>query len=235
MKIAILSDIHANLSALEKVLSHCQNHYKDISYIHLGDCIDYGMRPNETINKLLSIQDKIIVNLKGNHERALCGFEKDRFSSKRGAEANLYTKSILTDKSKDYINKMSDNVCEFEFNNKKILCIHGDLTDTFWGKMDNEEILSDKYLKYDYVISGHTHISSLRTIINKEKTHKTLFINPGSVGQPRNLNPNTQYCVIDLNNSSIEFHSLDYDIETETKLYKNEIDLYYRDRLYKGT
>ena len=134
-----------------------------------------------SINKLLSIQDKIIVNLKGNHERALCGFEKDRFSSKRGAEANLYTKSILTDKSKDYINKMSDNVCEFEFNNKKILCIHGDLTDTFWGKMDNEEILSDKYLKYDYVISGHTHISSLRTIINKEKTHK----NAGKDGKIR--------------------------------------------------
>ena len=234
MKIAVFSDIHANLTALETVLSHCNNNYKDISYIHLGDCIDYGMRPNETISKLISIQDRIIANIKGNHEMALYGFEKDRFSSQRGADANTYTKSILNKNSTDFINKMSDNFVEFEIDNKLFLCIHGDLSDIYWGKMNDEELRQEKYQKYDYVLSGHTHIPSLRDVINKEKKQKTLFVNPGSIGQPRNLNPNTQYCVIDTTTSSIHFHSLKYDIKTETNLYKDEIDLYYRDRLYQG-
>ena len=68
MLIAVFSDIHANLTALETVISHCEQNYKYISFIHLGDCIDYGMRPNETIVKLLSIKDKMLVNIKGNHE-----------------------------------------------------------------------------------------------------------------------------------------------------------------------
>ena len=235
MLIAVFSDIHANLTALETVISHCEQNYKDISFIHLGDCIDYGMRPNETIVKLLSIKDKMLVNIKGNHERALLGYEKDRFSSQRGADANNYTKNILNKLSINFINQMSDNISELELNNKLILCVHGDLTDKHWGKMKDEELLNEKYQKYDYVLSGHTHISSLRAIINSEKTHKTLFINPGSIGQPRNLNPNAQYCVIDTLTSSVIFHSLNYNIEEETKLYNNEIDLYYKERLFKGT
>ena len=74
----------------------------------------------------------------------------------------------------------------------------------------------------------------MRSVINKEKTHKTLFINPGSIGQPRNLNSNAQFCVIDTMTQSVDFCSLKYDIERESKLYTNEIDSYYRDRLYKG-
>jgi len=234
MKIAVFSDIHANLTALETALFHAEQNYNNIKFINLGDCIDYGMRPNETINRLLSIQTRTLVNIKGNHERALLGYEKEKFSSKRGIDANNYTNSILDKASKHFISEMMDEFREIEIDGKKILCVHGDLSDIYWGKMCNDELLNVNYSKYDFVLSGHTHIPSLRNFINKEKTHKTVFINPGSIGQPRNLNPNCQYCVIDTLTSSVEFHSLNYDIQTEARLYKNEIDLYYRDRLYKG-
>ena len=234
MRIAVISDIHANLTALECVLSHCHNKYGDIHFIHLGDCIDYGMRPNEVIDKLSSVENKTLVNIKGNHERALLGYESNRFSSKRGLDANNFTKRILNESSMNFINHMLDKIVEINVDDKRILCVHGDLADIYWGKMTNEEIIRKEYLKYDFVLSGHTHVSSLRSIINKERAHKTLFINPGSIGQPRNLNSNAQYCVIDTITQSVDFCSLKYDIERESKLYTNEIDSYYRDRLYKG-
>jgi len=232
VKVAVISDIHANLTALNEVVKDCKNKYEDLKFAHLGDCIDYGMRPNETISELRKMP--FIVNIKGNHERALLGFENDRFSSPRGKAANDYTKSILNKSSIDYINSMKDCFVELEIDGKKVLFIHGDLNDNYWGKMKDEEITKEIYQKYDFVVSGHTHVSSLRTVINQDKTHKILFINPGSVGQPRNLNPNAQYCIIDFKASSIEFNSVEYDILSEQILYNNEIDEYYKNRLLQG-
>lgn len=232
MKAAIFSDIHANLTALQAILKDCELKYADINFIHLGDCIDYGMRPNETISKLQEIP--FIVNIKGNHERAILGFEYERFSSQRGKSANDYTKSILNKNSFDYINSMEDSCRKIEICNKKVLFIHGDLNDIYWGKMKDEEISKEYYNEYDFVISGHTHISSFRTTINQDKSHKTLFINPGSIGQPRNLNNNAQYCVIDFETSSVCFNSVKYDILTEQTLYNGEIDEYYKKRLFLG-
>lgn len=232
MKIVVISDIHANLTALSKVIKDCECKYGNIPFVHLGDCVDYGMRPNETIVQLQKLNT--LVNIKGNHERAILGFEAERFSSARGKSANDYTKSILSENSFLYINSMNDGFAELEFEKKKILFIHGDLNDIYWGKMKDDEISREHYRKYDYVISGHTHISSLRTVINEDKTHKTLFINPGSVGQPRNLNNNAQYCVIDFRTSSIDFNSVEYDIPSEQILYNNKIDEYYKNRLLQG-
>ncbi len=232
VRIAVFSDIHANLTALNAVLKDCRGKYGDVKFIHLGDCVDYGMRPNETIAELKKIP--FIVNIKGNHERAILGFEDERFSSPRGKEANNYTKSILNDVSRNYINSMSDGYKELELDGKHILFIHGDLNDIYWGKMKDDEIIKEYYQKYDFVISGHTHVSSLKTIINQDKTHKTIFVNPGSVGQPRNLNPNAQYCVIDFETASVDFNSVKYDVSEEQALYKGEIDEYYKNRLAMG-
>ena len=233
MKIAVISDIHANLSAFNAIINDCNTKYGKIQIIHLGDCIDYGMRPNETISELEGLKSLIIVNIKGNHERALLGFEKERFSSPRGVVANNYTKSILTQTSLDYIAKMQDDFTELEINGKKILCVHGDLSDRYWGKMKDDETKKSIYLNYDYIISGHTHIPSLRTVI-EDKSKKTVFINPGSVGQPRNLKPSAQYCVIDFKTDSVDFNSVPYDIEMEQSLYSGQIDEYYKERLSKG-
>ncbi len=234
MKIAILSDIHANLTALKAVLADCYAKYQDnINFINLGDCIDYGMNPNEVVSELINLKDRLILNIKGNHERAILGFEFDRFSSQRGKEANQYTNSILNKQSFDFIKHMKDCPFEIILCDKKILCVHGDLTDLYWGKMNDDEIKKEDYLKYDFILSGHTHISSFRTIIqNKEK--KVNFINSGSVGQPRNLNPNAQYCVLDLDASAVSFNSVAYNIVLEQKKYNGKIDEYYRDRLSKG-
>ena len=112
MKIAIISDIHANLTALQAVLTSCKNKYGPLQYIHLGDCVDYGMRPNEVIAEIQKLP--MLVNIQGNHERAILGFDNDKFSSARGLAANNYTKKILTDASINYLNNMERGVLKIE-------------------------------------------------------------------------------------------------------------------------
>ena len=176
MKIAIFSDIHANLTALKAVLDHCFIKYgKDIPIIHLGDCIDYGMRPNDVIGVLSKLSSQMIANVEGNHEIALFGKKVERFSSERGVKANIYTKSILTDTSFSFIKEMKKSPCEMCIDNKMFLFVHGDLSEPHWGKMNIDEKKSSIYENYDYVISGHTHVSSLFYEINKNKCKKTIF------------------------------------------------------------
>ena len=235
MKVALFSDIHANLTAFEAVLKDCFNKYgSDIAIIHLGDCIDYGMRPNEVIDKLITLQGQIIAHIRGNHENALFGIETDRFSSQRGLEANLYTKSILSETSYNFLNSLSSGKLELTIENKKILVVHGDLSDLYWGKMPVTEHKNPQYQKFDYVISGHTHISSLLYSIDKNTCKKTVFVNPGSIGQPRNCNINAQYAVLDTDTTAITFESVPYDYHFEQSLYNGEIDVYYKERLAKG-
>lgn len=233
--LVLLSDIHGNYTALKSVLDDINNKYSYGKIIHLGDCVDYGMRPNEVIDELIKINDRVLVNIKGNHEMALNGYQFERFSSQRGKDANLYTNQILNTQSHKYIQEiMSDNYVSIEYNKKKILIIHGDLSDIYWGKMTNEEMLKSIYQEYDYVFSGHTHHSCFHTVSNKSQKHTTIFINPGSVGQPRNYNNKAQYCVVNTKTNQIFFESVLYNIDKEIKLYNNEIDEYYKNRLLIG-
>ena len=104
MKIILLSDIHANLTAFNAVLDHAQKTYGDTSVIaHLGDIIDYGMRPNETLERLNGLSSRLIVNLAGNHEQAILEPEINHFNLLRSNQASEYTSSILKDKWFNYI------------------------------------------------------------------------------------------------------------------------------------
>lgn len=238
MKLVFLSDIHANYSALKVVFDHLERYCKDdYKIIHLGDIVDYGMRPNETISLFKTKYDKVIVNLRGNHEDSIINRNHNNFSSQRGIQANEYTKSILSHDSLTFIESFSEKPVVQQLFNIKLLCIHGSLKDIYWGKMSEEEMSKDIYQEYDYVISGHSHIPMLKeTYFRTEsgKNHKTVFINPGSIGQPRNLNPSSQYAVLDLTNFSIHFNAVPYDFGKEQVLYNGEIDDYYRYRLQVG-
>lgn len=234
MKVCVLSDIHANLTALMAVMGHCHAKYGELSVIHLGDVIDYCMRPNETIRALRNLQPRMLVNIRGNHEMAFFGIEAERFSSPRGKAANDFTREIIDGEGEDFIGGMTIGAKELEFDGKRILCVHGDAADLYWGKMKEDEMHSSKYSDFDFVLSGHTHVSHLKYICKKETGRRTVFVNPGSVGQPRNLNPNAQYAVVDFETAAISFESVQYDIKSEQMLFTDALHPYYKDRLEKG-
>ena len=98
----------------------------------------------------------------------------------------------------------------------------------------------ERYARYDYVFSGHTHVPHHIEVFYKGGNEvlrgkkKTVFLNPGSVGQPRNQNPCSQYLYWDMKANLFHHNSVVYDIETERRLYPDNIDVFYKDRLLKG-
>lgn len=100
--------------------------------------------------------------------------------------------------------------------------------------------LRGNYTGYDMVFSGHSHYSHYFThfyrIDNPDLRNRkaVTFVNPGSVGQPRNQNPYAQYAVMFLPSKRVELRAVKYDTEYEQSLYPDELDEFYKIRLNRG-
>ncbi|NCB71762.1 MAG: metallophosphoesterase [Clostridia bacterium] len=245
MKLAVLSDIHANLSAFETVLSHLEDQYGKIPMAVLGDIVDYGLRPNETIRLLDERRNQILVNLSGNHEQIILGNGFEKLSTDRGKQSSRLTAEVMDEASYSYIKTaLYAGPLELNLEGKRCLFVHGDLSDNYWGRMDASESRRSEYASYDYIFSGHTHIPFLREELfpNQEATvfrrkTRAVFMNPGSVGQPRNHNPRTQFLIFDTETESAVFQALPYPVDKEWELYADKvdsIDRFYGDRLLVG-
>lgn len=241
MKLLILSDIHANQSAFQSVLDKVSQDPDMKACILLGDLIDYGIHSNEVIQMARNLPYQILCNIRGNHEDAVIRNEYDRFSSERGRNSAQYTKSILNQSSWDYIhNEMTaSGKQEFEYSGKKCLAVHGSLEDVFWKSIRPEDELQE-YSQYDYVFSGHSHLPHFVEKyyncedIRRRNKKKTVFINPGSVGQPRNLNNMAQYVLLDMEEERVQFEKVNYDIAVEQSAYHGQVDDFYCERLKWG-
>lgn len=244
-KYLILSDIHGNVSAFEAVLSDCLN--ENISgVILLGDNIDYGMRSNEIISKLDELRnfvwkDKIIAEIWGNHEKLVSDNDLERLSTDRGRVMAKYTKKHLSERSLNYIQEdmEKEGFREVVIEGLQCLAVHGSQEDPYWKSIAPGNLRGD-YTQYDIVFSGHSHYPHCFTgffqIENKQLRNKkaVLFINPGSIGQPRNQNPRAQYAVLSLPSRRVELRAVEYDVKAEQALFPAEIDEFYKNRLTTG-
>jgi predicted phosphodiesterase len=127
----------------------------------------------------------------------------------------------------------------FDLEGKKILAVHGSKEDYYWKAIEPDNVKGD-YQDYDLVLSGHSHYSFIFTKfyetynLAKRNKHVVCFINPGSVGQPRNHNANAQYALLDADNMTVVLRAVEYDIEAAMNLYNNHVDEFYRKRLKEG-
>lgn len=238
---AILSDIHGNLYALERVTEDMHK-YPIEGIILLGDLIDYGMQSNEVVEYIKShLQDKVICNIWGNHERAILTSDYHNFSSKRGVDSAKHTTSQLSEKSREYLNNklIHEGITSFELDGMRILAVHGSLEDKYWKSIAPDNVRGE-YGGYDLVLSGHSHYSHFFTkfydVDDQERRNKHVvrFVNPGSVGQPRNHNPNAQYALIDIDTGNVLLRSVSYDINAAMQLFDGSVDDFYRERLKTG-
>lgn len=242
MRLIILSDIHANFNALHAVIKDFEVRYQPDYIALLGDVVNYGMRPNEVISKIQSLEIPLICNLQGNHEKSLLNGEIDRFSTERGKRLLQYTFNRMSTASLSYIAEEMNREgrLTLQLEGKNILFIHGDIDDPFWGKLSIDKMKDNRYAQYDYVISGHTHIphyvEHFFEINNPamRNTKKTIFLNPGSVGQPRNHNACAQYLYLDLEQEIVHHNKVGYDIKEEQSFYPLDIDQFYKERLIRG-
>lgn len=245
MKLLLLSDIHGNLSALDAVINDAYRRMSDGSHfdgvILLGDNIDYGMRSNEVVAELSALKIPIICSVWGNHENAILTSNFKHFSSERGRGCAQNTAAHLNDFSRMWLTNTAAHTgaASIDLVGKRILVIHGNVEDPLWGTLAPSQCDFSAYDLYDVVISGHSHIPHIFTVLlpdnNPKMRNKKVitFINPGSVGQPRNHDPRASYVIWDTE-SGFQLNNAEYDIELEQSLYDGSVDVFYRDRLTLG-
>ncbi|MDX1437015.1 MAG: metallophosphoesterase family protein, partial [Anaerolineales bacterium] len=182
MRIAIISDVHANLPALEAVLAHAQK--KGCSeFWNLGDNVGYGPFPEQTVQRLQDLPGESIL---GNYDRKVLAFpdkkgrwKKSKHSQKYLAFGWAYRK--LSKSSRKYLAALASEV-EVEIKGQRFLLTHGS------PFSDEEPILPStpprrlreigKQSAAPVILCGHTHIPFVFEM------EKWSFINPGSVGRP---------------------------------------------------
>lgn len=242
MRLVLLSDIHANVTALQAVLKDIESLGEVDFFALLGDFVNYGPRPNEAIEIAKQLPKPLVVNLWGNHEYSIFGGSLDRFATDRGRAVLKYTNTILTEESRDYLDKyMNHQGMEGkEIGDKHILFMHGNIDDPYWGKFGIDKMNDERYALYDFVISGHSHVPHYVEHffacddVEYRNKKRTILINPGSVGQPRNHNPYAQYGILDVETGNYEHRCVWYDVKEEQKLFSDSVDKFYKDRLTLG-
>lgn len=242
MRIVLLSDIHANVTAFKAVLDDIKSPDGVDAFAIVGDLVNYGPRPNETIEMVKGLDKPLLVNIWGNHEYSLFGGSLDRFATDRGRAVLQYSNSILTPESRNYLDKEMEHggSQKYQIEGKSFLFMHGNLDDPYWGKFGIDKMNDERFREYDYVISGHSHVPhyvehffASENVAYRNKK-RTIFINPGSVGQPRNHNPYAQYGILDIESGNYEHRAVWYDVKEEQKLFSDNVDEFYKERLTLG-
>ncbi|HPD18347.1 MAG: metallophosphoesterase family protein [Candidatus Goldbacteria bacterium] len=228
MRYAIISDIHSNLEALNSVLEFLQLNSVD-KIICCGDIVGYGPDPKQCINKLRLLNN--FSSVMGNHDAVIINKTDISNFNNEAKEAAKINKSMISKDEMDYINSLKTTLSEND-----ALFVHGSPRDPI-----NEYLfLLEKFNKVMSFFTekicfvGHTHHPIVFESDGKDdnnffqnidvfklKDNKRYIINVGSVGQPRDNNP--QACVVffDTKYLTVSFKRLSYDIEkTQIKMSK---------------
>ena len=207
MRIAILSDIHGNIDALNAVISSPKFQECDL-FLNTGDAIGYYLDPSKVVEKLLEYG---FISIKGNHEEML----------QKAATNKAYLAEITLKYGVGHqicFEELSESQLEYLFDLPFTTRIQTQLgsVDVFHGTPLN----SSEYIYPDtdldalaklipqgckWLVLGNTHWPMMRSI------EKTVVINPGSVGQPRNGSRNAQWVVLDTETTSITFYEEVYE------------------------
>jgi len=207
-KIAVISDIHGKIYALETILKDIEKQRGISEILCLGDVVGYYPYPNECIEL---IKEHCSITLMGNHDAGVIGYEPAFYFNPVAYEMILWTKKELSEKNMDWLTQLP-KMRIIERDGKSIYMVHGTpfkIFDYFEAHSENSwmELLDRAFKKTltDILLVGHTHIPVLRTF------NEHLFLNPGSVGQPRNGKPGAYYAILTPKKMKAKLIRLDYD------------------------
>jgi len=227
MKIAIVSDIHGNLHALEAVMADI-SHYQVDEIWCLGDIVGYGAFPSECIGL---VKEKCSIVLAGNHDLAACGRIPLEEFNLEAREAVEWTAGRLSEKEVEFLQTLEPSQ-EIMVDGVKIALAHGSPFEPIWeyvlGSFDIERVfyyLEEKGMQLCFL--GHSHVqffsSSLmlhpELLRSEEKVvfgkNELAVINPGSVGQPRDYDPRSAFCLVEIEDgkTALQLKRVEYDIE----------------------
>lgn len=224
MKIAIISDIHGNFTALKEVYKDIKSQ-KAAQIYALGDFVGYYPQISEVIDFVI---EKNITSILGNYDKAcLCDSAKEgllylkKGISEEKKKIYYWTKENLPGKAKDFLSGLPQKI-ELHFEKKRILLVHGSpsgISNYLYSNASRfylESMLKDNMV--DILICGHTHIPM--TVETKEG----FVVNPGSVGVPKDGNPAASYLMLEMNDTpAFEIRRVPFDKEYADALAQEKI------------
>jgi predicted phosphodiesterase len=215
VRVAVVSDIHANLAALEAVLAAIDASPPDEIWC-LGDLVGYGAQPNECC---ALVRERATVCLGGNHDLAVRGtIDLRDFSGDAGIAAE-WTRSVIEGESLAFLQTL-----DVQGTAHGIALYHGSARDPVWEYVLSDEAAAVTLMLTDAptVLVGHSHVALAvsSTLAGGIAPHGTTIdlasarwlLNPGSVGQPRDGDPRAAYVTLDLAAHTASFERVEYDI-----------------------
>lgn len=213
MRIALISDIHANLQAFNAVLQHMKKQKIDAVW-NMGDLVGFGAYPNEVTR---IVRRGEVWSISGNIDKAVLRVkkqEKDEQMERPDTEmwqALSWTYHQLSPKNRRYLKKLPGKM-RVRGNGLSILAVHASPASKEEPLLPDtpEERLRElaQVAESDLVLVGHSHFPFSRQV------EGAWFVNPGSVGRPLDGDPRASYAILDLRKKSIavEHYRVDYDI-----------------------
>ncbi|MBC7362620.1 MAG: metallophosphoesterase family protein [Candidatus Aminicenantes bacterium] len=242
MKVAVFSDIHGNIGALEAVLADIKKRGVDMVFCG-GDLIGYGAFPNEVIEL---VRDQHIPAIIGNYDQGIgndlddCGCAyRDEFSKALGKRSIAWTKEKVTPENKAYLRNLLERI-SFNAGGKKVLLVHGSPRRIneylFADRPDHSIIRMFEVEKVEVIICGHTHLPYIKQliveegietvtepdghqVIRKKPGGSYILVNSGSVGKPKDGDPRAAYALLSFEDGRFkpEIIRVPYDVESMAK------------------
>ena len=219
MRIAVISDIHGNWHALESVLADVEQEQVDEVWC-LGDLVGYGPQPNRCVAEMHQRSDICLI---GNHDLAAIGrVGLEQFHTDAAVSAE-WTAKTLDDDARAYLETL-----EPSGERPGAQLFHGSPRDPVWEYILDESVVRAAFdlTTAPLVFVGHSHVPIALKLQDGnlagglahggselELGDARWLINPGSVGQPRDLDPRAAYLLLDTDRSVVHFRRVPYDIE----------------------
>ena len=224
MRYLILSDIHANLTALDAALDAAKGRWQKA--VCLGDLVGYGPEPNEVIDRVKSLN---ATTIRGNHDKAVSGVANADDFNPLARSVTLWTRDRLLPENIQYLEQLPKGPVVID----GFSIVHGAIHDedeyVFAPAQAVEDLIG---MAIPVAFFGHTHMQggfqlhedqvaplNLRPVGGNPfsalsiEPRTNYLLNPGSVGQPRDGDPRSAFAIADLENRSVEFWRVPYDIE----------------------
>lgn len=230
MRVLVVSDVHANLAALEAVLRDARAGGGLDAVWSLGDCVGYGPQPGDCLSRL---GDEGAASVAGNHERAATGaISVDDFNPDARTAA-LWTADRLAEDAKTLLDTLPETRVEAE----QFSLVHGTLRRPIWEYLYSAEAGAAHLALQEtpFGFCGHTHVPAIasldadapggcdfRRLADGESVSldpgTKVVINPGSVGQPRDGDPRASYAIYDSQAQGVTLRRVEYDVGSTQKL-----------------
>lgn len=217
MRVAVLSDIHSNLGALDAVLAAAG--VVDAVW-ELGDIVGYGPDPNGVVARLREVG---AIGVRGNHDAAACGGSEIDWFNPDARQAMEWTRRQVSAETVAWLRSLPDRLpldgCEL---------VHGSPREPLWEYITSVPVARANLaaLERPIGLNGHTHIPVAfveddgrvgamgpHDGSQLELGDRRALLNPGSVGQPRDGDPRASYAIYESEAGRISWHRVSYDVE----------------------